>query len=491
MFVSYYKLTQQPFGVTPNPRFLYLTPTHREAIASIVYAVMENRGFSALIAPPGMGKTTLLFELLQRLGDSVRTVFLFQFQPSPEGLLRNLLSELGVPDEGENFEEMQEKLNQLILRESKSGKRIVVVVDEAQNFQEPVLEVLRMLSNFETSQEKLIHIILSGQPQLADILFSPQIEQLRQRISIMAVLRPLNAEETKVYIEHRLQVAGYRGGQLFTSAACERIAQFSQGIPRNINNLCFNAMSLGFALKRATIDSDLIDEVFRDLNLESAPEFPAKRPSSVDTRNRFGASPITSTPPMWTSNEFRPTARKSGFVAGVLSFAAVLCLGGVFARQYAVPSSQPGVSLRTPAPPVPQVEITAPPTAETAPPVEAPPENAEKAVQPETNPSPDPSPAVVPVITKRGHKAHRQQTTNDKAAPVMLVRVAQRETLYELCSRNLRACDINKISEIRRLNPRLRNATQVESGEAVRLPWEPLGKGRARYSAKINSEERP
>src|SRR5437899_11321383 len=200
-------------------------------MASIFYGVMENRGFSALVAPPGMGKTTLLFDLLQRFSPSMRTVFLFQFQPSPEGLMRNLLAELGISDDGESFVGMQEKLNQAILQEAKHGKRIVVVVDEAQNFREPVLEVLRMLSNFETSQDKLIHIILSGQPQLAEMLFSPAIEQLRQRISILAVLRPLNREETREYIEHRLRVAGRRSAQtLFTPEACELIAEHSGGI---------------------------------------------------------------------------------------------------------------------------------------------------------------------------------------------------------------------------------------------------------------------
>ena len=143
MFVNYYNLLEQPFGVTPNPRYLYLTPTHREAMASIVYGVVENRRFTALIAPPGMGKTTLLFDLLRWCGETMRmrTVFLFQFQPTPEGLLRNLLAELGIADEGQNFAGMQEKLNQAILQEAKEGRRIVVVVDEAQNFREPVLEV--------------------------------------------------------------------------------------------------------------------------------------------------------------------------------------------------------------------------------------------------------------------------------------------------------------------------------------------------------------
>jgi len=501
VFVEYYKLTEQPFGVTPNPRFLFLTPTHREAIASILYGVMENRGFSALIAPPGMGKTTLLFELLQRFGDSVRTVFLFQFQPSPEGLLRNILSELGISDDGLNFEAMQEKLNDLTLQESKKGRRIVVVVDEAQNFREPVLEVLRMLSNFETSQDKLIHIILSGQPQLAEMLFSPAIEQLRQRISIMAALKPLSAAETKDYMRHRLRVAGHRGRPIFSDAACERIAQYSSGIPRNINNLCFNAMSLGCALGRTSIDFGLIDEVFRDLNLADGNETPVNYEAAVNKeasadrtawrRPAFSTTP--SLPALWTPAVPRANHKRLNFAAGFLSFAAVLCIGGVFARQYAASKGATNVSLHTPAPPVPQVQIAPTPVAETAP--QSPTETTEAAnLKPDSDrssePDPEPNPAPTPMKKQRQNAWHRPAASVEEV-PVKLVRVAQRQTLYELCRTNLGVCDVNTIGEIRRLNPRLRDSTQVEAGEAVRVPLRIPGKRRLSSSTKTYSEDRP
>lgn len=497
MFVEYYKLTEQPFGVTPNPKFLYLTPTHREAIASIVYGVMENRGFSALIAPPGMGKTTLMFELLHRCGDSVRSAFLFQFQPSPEGLLRNLLSELGVSVDESSFEEMQEKLNQLILEESKKGKRIVVVVDEAQNFREPVLEVLRMLSNFETNRDKLIHIVLSGQPQLAEMLFSPAIEQLRQRISIMAVLRPLNAEETREYIEHRLRVAGYRGARpIFTTEACDRIAHYSSGIPRNINNLCFNSMSLGYALKRPTIDPGVVDEVYRDLNLESSNDI------SISTMNMPSASsnvwprPAASMSAMWPPPRTAQTAGKGlGFSVGLIVFAAVLCVGGVIARQYAIPENQSNISLHAPAPPVPQVEIATPSAA----PVEAAPEkppDLQSAAQPETKLEPKPGseakaiptePLPVAAIVKQQPSQQGRRTPEPEQVRVKLLRVSRRESLYELCANNFGVCDGKAINEIQRLNPRLRNSTHVEAGEAIRLPLDAPWRSRFRPGSKTSS----
>jgi type II secretory pathway predicted ATPase ExeA len=268
MLVEFYKLAEQPFGVTPDTRYLYLSPTHSEAMASVVYGVLENRGFTALIAHPGMGKTTLLFDLLERIHVSTRTVFLFQAQLSPYELMRSLLADLGIPDSGQDVGGMQLKLNDVLLRETGSGKKVVIVIDEAQTLDEKALEVLRMLSNFETSREKLIHVVLAGQPQLAERLASPSMIQLRQRISIVARLAPFDAAETRAYIEHRLRVAGHKGWRpIFTDHAYALIAQYSRGIPRNINNLCFNAMSLGCALRQRMIGHTVIQEVLRDLDL--------------------------------------------------------------------------------------------------------------------------------------------------------------------------------------------------------------------------------
>lgn len=478
-------MTEQPFGVTPNPRFLFLTATHREALASVVYGVMENRGFTSLIAPPGMGKTTLLFELLQRCGDSVRTVFLFQFQPTPEGLLRNLLNELGISNDGLTFEAMQEKLNDLILENSKKGKRIVVIVDEAQNFPEPVLEVLRMLSNFETSRDKLIHIVLSGQPQLAELLFSPAIEQLRQRISVMAALRPLSASETKDYIDHRLRIAGYRGPtHLFTDAAYERIARYSEGIPRNINNLCFNSLSLGYALKRPSIGPDLVDEVFRDLNLESGTPTVAKENPNLGANLRGRSAPLpmpaASFSAMWPPPQ-QEQGRGLRFAAGVVSFAAVLCVGIVAVKQYATPQAPVSVSLPVPTPPAPQIETTAAST---------PPETAQ-AIPTETTETDQPDPRPVPAALKDTVRKPEPKTRRHEAPAehVKLVRASRRETIYELCRQNLDLCDVNAINEIQHLNPWLRGS-QVEPGEAIRLPLERPRTSHSFAGAKTNSGDK-
>jgi type II secretory pathway predicted ATPase ExeA len=272
MFLDFYQLKEQPFGVTPDPHYLYLGGSHREALASLFYGVKTGRGLLALIAPPGMGKTTLLFRLLEHLRRSARTAFLFQTQCDSCGLLRYLMGDLGIDTRGQDFVTMHEQLNELLLREASAGRRFVLVIDEAQNLDDSVLETARLLSDFETASKKLLQIVFAGQSQLAEKLERPELAQLRQRISILGRLEPFSAAEVNHYIDHRLRVAGYNAGGLFTPAALDRIAANSKGIPRNINNLCFNALSLGCALGRKQIDADIVRDAQADLDLSSLAE---------------------------------------------------------------------------------------------------------------------------------------------------------------------------------------------------------------------------
>jgi general secretion pathway protein A len=267
MFLEFYGLREQPFGVTPDPRFLYLSPAHREALASLYYGIESGRGFLALIAKPGMGKTTLLFHLLEKFRHNARTAFLFQTQCSSREFMRFLLAELGVESHDQDFVRMHEEFNKMLLQEARAGRRFIIVVDEAQNLDNSVLETVRLLSDFETPRAKLLQIILAGQPELADKLASRNMAQLRQRVSLLNRLTPLTVEETRKYIEHRLHVAGYSGAPLFTPDAVVAIARFTEGIPRNINNFCFNALSLSCALREKVVNLALVEEVIRDLDI--------------------------------------------------------------------------------------------------------------------------------------------------------------------------------------------------------------------------------
>lgn len=267
MFLSYYGLREQPFGVTPDPRFLYLSPGHREALASLVYGIEAGRGFMSLVAPPGMGKTTLLFHLLEKFRTSARTAFLFQTQCNSREFMRFLLAELGYESDDRDFVRMHEEFNKRLLKEARAGNRFIVVIDEAQNLDPSVLETVRLLSDFETPRAKLMQIILAGQPELADKMARPSLIQLRQRVSLLVGLKQLTLEEISNYILHRLRTAGYQGGALFTPDALLRVADFTAGIPRDINNLCFNCLSLGCALQKRIIDSEVVDEVTNDLDI--------------------------------------------------------------------------------------------------------------------------------------------------------------------------------------------------------------------------------
>jgi len=268
MLLKFYGLEDQPFGVTPDPRFLYFTAGHREALAALYYAIEERRGFSALVAKPGMGKTTLLFRLLESLQDSTRTAFLFQTGQDSREFLDSLVRDLGITAAANDLPSLHEALNEMLLAEMEANRRVVVVIDEAQNLSEEMLEAVRLLSNFETPAAKMIHIVLAGQPALADKLAGPALTQLRQRVGSVAQLQPLTLKETKEYVGHRLRAAGFKGPQLFTSNALENIAKISEGIPRNINSICFQSLSLGFVYQKRPIDSEVVREVARDLELK-------------------------------------------------------------------------------------------------------------------------------------------------------------------------------------------------------------------------------
>jgi general secretion pathway protein A len=269
MFLRFYALNEQPFGVTPDPRFLYMGASQQEAFSSLVYGIETGRGFMALIAGPGLGKTTILLRLLERLRESSRSALLFESYTNSLEFLRSLLADLGIDSPGHDMGDLQRQLRNLLVQESKLGKRTVVAIDEAQNLDDEILEMVRVLSNYETHRAKLLQIVLVGQPRLADKLASPQLEQLRQRVSIITHFPPLGAGDIPNYIDHRLRVAGYSGRHLFTPAALRVIETYSQGIPRNINNLCFHALSLGYAKNQKKIDDAILREVVADLSLES------------------------------------------------------------------------------------------------------------------------------------------------------------------------------------------------------------------------------
>ena len=265
MFLDFYQLREQPFGVTPDPAYLYPSRTHCEALDSLTEAILGDRGFLALIAEPGMGKTTLLYQVLESLRDTARAVFLFQTQCNSREFFQYLMSELGVDATDMGLVAMHNKLNEVLFAEMLAGRRFVLIVDEAQNLDESVLETIRLLSNFETPHSKLMQIVLAGQPQLEEKLERKELAQLLQRITVMKHLEPLSPEETAGYIRHRLKVTGYSGEALFERDALELIAERSQGIPRNINKICFRSLLEGYAAGCQTLSSGIVEKATQRL----------------------------------------------------------------------------------------------------------------------------------------------------------------------------------------------------------------------------------
>jgi len=300
MLLNFFGLREQPFGVAPDPSFLYLSATHREALASLVYGIETGRGFLALIAKPGMGKTTLLFHLLERFRSSARTAFLFQTQCTSREFMQLLAGELGFEADHQDFVRMHDEFNRQLLKEALAGKRFIVVIDEAQNLDDSVLETVRLLSDFETPRAKLLQIVLAGQPELGDKLASHGMAQLRQRVSIVAGLRTLSAEEIKNYIQHRLHIAGYAGESLLTAEALAIMTDYTEGVPRNINNFCFNAMSLACALRQKAVDAVIAKEVIADLDISrhlSQPDRRARKLASQKPRRAPTNGEPESVPP--------------------------------------------------------------------------------------------------------------------------------------------------------------------------------------------------
>jgi len=265
MYTQFYGLNEKPFSLTPDPRFLFLSESHREALAHLLYGIEQGEGFIAITGEVGTGKTTLCRALLQRLGPKTEVAFVFNPIMSGEDLLRAVSIEFGLITEGYSRADLNDQLNQFLLESSREGRRALLIVDESQNLDPATLEEIRLLSNLETSSSKLIQIVLFGQPELDEMLDSRGLRQLRQRITVRWSLSPLNAAETRDYVRHRLKIAAGKECNLFTDKALREIQRRAHGIPRLINVLCDRAMLVGYASGAPTMGPDSINRAAREI----------------------------------------------------------------------------------------------------------------------------------------------------------------------------------------------------------------------------------
>ena len=260
MYLEFYGLRREPFGITPDPSFLFLGPRHREALAQLQYGVQQRKGFMVLTGEAGTGKTTLLRKLMERFDDNTACAFVFNSSLPFDGLLEFVLEDLGLEKIGETRAQRLMALNEFLVTRRRAGQNTVLMIDEAQTLDISTLEHVRLLSNFETSTEKLLQILLVGQPELREKLQRPDLRQLKQRIGLRCALSPLTPEEVCAYIDTRLRVAGVPEAELFTEDAIALIAEYSGGIPRTVNILCDHCLLIGYADQERQIDRAIVED---------------------------------------------------------------------------------------------------------------------------------------------------------------------------------------------------------------------------------------
>jgi general secretion pathway protein A len=265
VYLDYYGLTEAPFDITPNPRFLFFSAKHREAFNHLLYGIRERKGFVQFTGEVGAGKTTICRSMLEQLGDRFETALIINPVLDAEQLIKAIAMEFGLNVKGMDRLETVAALNEFLLKLVEQEKDAVLIIDEAQDLTDDLLEQVRLLSNLETYDRKLLQIVLMGQPELKDRLNAHKLRQLRQRITVRYHLRPLKFGEVGRYIQHRLQVSGSKGAPYFTAPAIWRIHRYSQGIPRLVNALCDKCLLAGYVQQRDSIDYRMVGLAIREL----------------------------------------------------------------------------------------------------------------------------------------------------------------------------------------------------------------------------------
>ena len=444
MYHHHFALRDNPFAVTPDPRYLFPSDAHQEALAAITYGIEDRKGFVLVLGEVGTGKTTVVRRILDGLSSNTRAVYLFNVRLDFQELLRIVLRELGLTCASGDRLDMIDVLNDFLLQETIAGRAVVLVLDEAQHLAPDVLEELRMLTNLETAHEKLLQIVLVGQPELGRTLSMRSLRQLRQRIALVAELRPLTLSETRSYIEHRLAVAGGRGRTLFTARAVRRLHRVSGGIPRIINVVADKALMLGYGTHAKRITAKLVREAARDQ-------------ACLD---RGG---------------FRSALRRVAVGLGVAS-AGIAVVGGAVAgfphvRELGAQLLDAAIGVETPAPVVARAPVSAPPV-----PVAAATPVPVREVS--TPPAPPAEPAVevaaLPALPPRPARPETEPVSamqkRAPAKPTATATVQHGDTLHQLVQRVYGRADLTVLDLVKAANPIVTDIDMIVPGHTVSFP---------------------
>ena len=266
MYCDFFGFSEKPFTITPNPHFVFLSSIHREAFARLLFGVDSHAGFIALTGEVGTGKTTMLRTLLTQFDpEKYRSALIFNPCMSAEQLLAGICREFGIEAKEQNRSGYLDALNRFLIEQNSAGRTVVLVIDEAQNLEPDVLEQVRMISNLETERDKLVQIILAGQPELNDVLSRHDLRQLNQRITVRCRLTPMKLDDTAHYINHRLKISGSKIPDIFSRTAVRRIYRFSQGIPRLINVACEQSLVMAWTQEIRSVTPEIVAEVIAEL----------------------------------------------------------------------------------------------------------------------------------------------------------------------------------------------------------------------------------
>ncbi|HKW94451.1 MAG TPA: AAA family ATPase [Methylomirabilota bacterium] len=307
LYLNFYGLEREPFGVTPDPDFLFMTPGHREALAQLLYAIQERKGFILLTAEVGMGKTTLLQALRTELDSTTALAYVSNSMLPFQGILEYMLEEFEIEKPGDSSHALRlVALQNFLLDRHRAGQNSVLILDEAQNLYPQTLEQIRLLSNFETTKEKILQIVLVGQPELQARLDLPELRQLKQRIGMLCTIPPMTLAGTRNYVRTRLRMAGARDAGIFTEDALVYIADYSRGIPRVVNTVCDHCLLIGYADQTRRIEPSIVEQAMAYLEAGARPHARRQRvarvapaPPPLVRRARARARPQRVSPFRW------------------------------------------------------------------------------------------------------------------------------------------------------------------------------------------------